>query len=81
MRIVPEKNVLSSMYSRALHSTNFGDKKNQCISKTLYCELLLHRDNKTTVYLRVSTYTLQYKFLHCQFFDKKISNAKVGAFG
>ena len=34
------KREVSHIYSRALHSADFGDKKNQCISKTVYCELL-----------------------------------------
>ena len=38
-------------YSRASHSANFGDKENQCISKTVYCELL-YRGIKKTVYLQ-----------------------------
>ena len=34
------KREVSHIYSRALHSADFGDKKNQCILKTVYCELL-----------------------------------------
>ena len=36
------------MYSRALHSADFGDKKNKHIWKTMYCELL-YRDFKNRV--------------------------------
>ena len=33
------------MYGRSSHNADFGDKKNQCILKTVYIELLF-RDNK-----------------------------------
>ena len=45
-------------YSRALHNADFGDKKNQCISKSVYCELL-YRDIKKTCICEISAYPLQ----------------------
>ena len=31
-------------YSRASHTADFGDKKNQCIWKTVYCGLLYRKN-------------------------------------
>ena len=48
------------MYSRASHNADFGDKKNQCISKTVYWGLL-YRDIRKRNICEISAYTLYYK--------------------
>ena len=50
------------IYSRALPNADFGNKKNQCITKIVYCELL-YRDIKK----RVSE-----KFLHTLYTIKSV---------
>ena len=49
-----------STYSKASHNADFGDKKNQCISKTVYCGLL-YRDIKKPCICEISAYSLYYK--------------------
>ena len=46
-----------SNYSRASHSADFGDKKNQCISKTVYCKLS-YMDIKKSCICEISALTL-----------------------
>ena len=44
-------------YSRASHNADFGDKKNQCISKTVYCGLI-YRDRVSAKFLH-TLYTIK----------------------
>ena len=52
----------SKLYSRASHNAEFGDKKNQFISETVYCGILLGTSKN-----RVSA-----KFLHIFFTIKSV---------
>ena len=60
-------------YSRASHNADFGDKKNQCILKTVYCGLL-YRDIKKPYICEISAYTLYYKISVHRNFLESIEN-------
>ena len=53
------------IYSRASHNADFGDKKNQCTSKTVYCGLLGY-------YIGTSKIRVSAKFLHTVYTIKSV---------